>query len=138
MSTPPDGESAQQVAAQFGANGDVPLLGDFDGDGKSDLAVFRPATAYWFYRRSRDGQLRGIHFGTSSDIPVPGDYDGDSVSDIAIFRPNTGVWYRLNSSDGALVSGQWGTKGDKPVPADTLPPAGAPRQRGRNHPLPVF
>jgi len=61
--------------------------GDFDGDGSSDIAIFREATGLW--------AVRGItrtYFGAEGDIPLPGDYNGDGTADITIFRPSTGLW----------------------------------------------
>ncbi len=81
---------------------------DFDGNGTTDVSVFRPATGDWF---SQSGTA--TNFGTSGDIPVPGDYNGDGTTDIAVFRPSTGVWY---VNGGTSVA--FGTSGDIPVPGD--------------------
>jgi hypothetical protein len=83
-------------------------LGDYDGDGDTDVAVFRPSNGYWFVQ---GGITTG--WGTNGDIPVPGDYDGDGDTDIAVFRPSTGVWF---VNGGAITA--WGTNGDIPVPGD--------------------
>ncbi len=106
------------VAIAWGATGDKPLYGDFDGDGKLDAAIFRPSTATWYIRQSSNGQLLQATFGTSTDIPVPADYDGDGKANIAIFRPSTGYWYTSQNpatNYGAII---FGTNGDLPVPAD--------------------
>ena len=103
----------------LGIAGDVPLVGDFDGDGKGDLAVFRPSTGDWWYAASGSGGAqRATHFGANGDVPVPADYDGDGKTDMAVFRPSTGVWYILNSSDYSATIVPFGLGTDKMIPAD--------------------
>lgn len=91
---------------------------DFDGDGTSDLSVFRPSTGQWFALNSGSNTVSAVSFGLNGDIPVDGDFDGDSRTDITVFRPSTGTWFRLNSSDGSFSALQFGANGDKPVPGD--------------------
>ncbi|MDH3494409.1 MAG: FG-GAP-like repeat-containing protein [Acidobacteriota bacterium] len=100
----------------WGTTGDRPVRGDFDGDGKSDLAVFRPADGNWFIRQSSNGQLRVDRWGIASDTIVSGDFDGDAKTDLTVFR--NGVWYIKRSSNGAALYRSWGVSGDVLVPAD--------------------
>jgi hypothetical protein len=91
---------------------------DFDGDGRTDVSVFRPSTGTWYIIRSSDNSFYSVQFGQNGDVPVPGDYDADGKTDVAVFRPSGSVWYLLRSSDGSFVGQQHGTGGDIPVPAD--------------------
>jgi uncharacterized delta-60 repeat protein len=91
--------------------------GDFDGDGKTDIAIYRPSTGTWWIQQS-GGNVTSTAFGISTDIPVPGDYDGDGKTDIAIFRPSSGAWYVLRSSDNTFTAQSWGINTDIPVPGD--------------------
>jgi len=96
--------------------GDIPIRGDdFDGDGFSELAVYRGGT--WVYRKSSGNQIINFQWGLAGDIPVAADYDGDLRSDFAVFRPSDGVWYIKKSTEG-FYAVQWGVSGDLPVPAD--------------------
>jgi glucose/arabinose dehydrogenase len=86
---------------------------DFDGDAKSDIAVYRSET--WFIQRSSDNGQTLVGWGAASDVPVLMDNDGDGKIDQAVFR--NGAWFILKSTGGSQVVG-WGTAGDVPVPAD--------------------
>ncbi|MBK7708242.1 MAG: hypothetical protein IPJ30_21445 [Acidobacteria bacterium] len=94
---------------------------DFDGDGKTDLSVFRPSEGNWYLQRSTAG-LSVIRFGISSDVLTPGDYDGDGKADTAVFRPdansaNPDFW--VLNSNGFTISGvSWGVANDIPINGD--------------------
>jgi hypothetical protein len=86
----------------------VAVGADFDGDGRTDIAVWRPSDGIWY-------PLGGAwqQWGASGDVPVPGNYDADAAADPAVWRPSDGVWY---VPGGAWT--QWGRAGDVPVPGD--------------------
>ena len=91
---------------------------DFDGDGKSDVAVWRPSTGIWYVNRSVDNNFSASQFGGEAfgDVVVPGNYDGDKKIDYAVYR--NGVWFIMNSSNGSVKTVQFGIATDKPVPGD--------------------
>ena len=93
---------------------------DVDGDGMSDITVFRPSTGVWHSLLSSTNfnTSTSLLFGQNGDIKVPGDYDGDRKTDQAVYRPSTGTWYWRNSSNGLVRSVQWGSAADLPMPAD--------------------
>jgi formylglycine-generating enzyme required for sulfatase activity len=99
---------------------------DFDGDGKSDLALFCPATEAVWYVLASGGTNNASdphHLGTYDSIPVTGDYDGDGVTDFAVFRSlgdgKNALWEVHKSSDGTTIGPLgWGSAGAIPAPAD--------------------
>lgn len=91
---------------------------DFDGDGKSDVGIFRPSVGEWWIYQSGDGQVRALQFGASNDKIAPADFTGDGKTDVAFWRPATGEWFVIRSDDNTFYSGPFGTSGDIPVPAD--------------------
>jgi glycosidase len=90
---------------------------DFDGDGRTDLSIYRPSNGQWWLNRSTDGLI--VHtFGNSADNVTPGDFTGDGKTDVAFWRPSTGEWFVLRSEDFTFYSFPFGAAGDRPVAAD--------------------
>ncbi|MDD5677873.1 MAG: ABC transporter substrate-binding protein [Kiritimatiellae bacterium] len=89
-------------------------LNDYDGDGKSDLAMYREG--YWsIYSRVLAGRITQGGWGASGWTPVPGDYDGDGKADIAVYH--NGYW-SICTMAGNVIQGGWGAPDAIPVSGD--------------------
>jgi subtilisin family serine protease len=93
----------------YGSNGDYPLATDYDGDGRADIAVWRPSEGMWYIRTSTlksphplavraDPWGYKMQWGSPGDWPVPADYDGDRKADFAVWRPTDRAWYIVSSA----------------------------------------
>jgi FG-GAP-like repeat len=93
---------------------------DFDGDGRTDISVWRPSSGNWYINNSSIAPRIQFDWGRESlnDTAVPDDYDGDRKTDIAVWRASEGNWYIIRSATNTVINPNWGQQGDVPVPAD--------------------
>ena len=114
-------------AANWGSQGDFFVPEDYDGDNKTDLAVWRagaPLVAAWYIFQSTTSTIRQETFGQTGDDPsVVGDYNGDGSADLAVYRSGAtagapSFWYWRTTAGGGVFQAGWGQNGDFPVPGD--------------------
>ncbi|MCR6483214.1 hypothetical protein M8542_10340 [Amycolatopsis sp. OK19-0408] len=90
----------------FGVGDEVPAVGDFDGDGKDDIGLFKRGTSGDVLVALSDGTKFGTgtlwqdYFGVNDEIPGIGDFTGDGKDDIGLFKRGTTVDVLAASSDG--------------------------------------
>ncbi|MEX2093076.1 MAG: SdrD B-like domain-containing protein, partial [Pirellulales bacterium] len=106
----------------YGAPGDVPVSGDWNGDGIRAIGVYRDGE--WTVDLDGDGRLTDsdgrYSFGQPGDLPVIGDFNGDGVDEIGVYR--AGEWIidtngnrQIDAHDTVFALGE---AGDTPVVGD--------------------
>jgi protocatechuate 3,4-dioxygenase beta subunit len=107
---------------QFGGSTDVPIAGDWNGDGISSIGIFRDGK--WHFDMDGDGRWsegdKTATFGQRGDIPVVGDFDGDGIDEIGIYR--SGKWIIDSNGNRQIDPGdrtfELGAAADQPVVGD--------------------
>jgi hypothetical protein len=99
---------------------------DADGDGKTDIGVYRPGAnvgfpSFFYTLRSFDNGFTSQQFGSGGDLIVTGDYNGDHVPDLGVWRVSNGLWYVADPVGDPAINFtgiQWGLPTDKPESGD--------------------
>jgi murein DD-endopeptidase MepM/ murein hydrolase activator NlpD len=121
---------AVDAAYLFGSTGDQPILGDWTGDGRTKIGVWRSSNATFYLDRDGNGRYDGptidsaTSFGIGSDMPLVGDWNGDGKTDIGVWRSSNYTFYLDKSGngryDGAAIDSatSFGIGSDKPILGD--------------------
>lgn len=98
------------VIESIGAAGDLPIVGDWNGNGTTTVGLFRPNSPpgsntffLWNSNSNPPGPpdiiIEGL--GAAGDLPIAGDWDGNGTTTIGLFRPNepagTNTFFLLNT-----------------------------------------
>ena len=127
------------IILNFGQAGDLPVTGDWNGDGRTDIGVFRNGTFFLAVLKTTTikncpscgpitsfDQLPSFSFGQAGDLPTAGDWDGDGIDDVGVFRPGAVGTFLLRQpktfffqkkliTSITTISFNFGTNGDRPV-----------------------
>jgi hypothetical protein len=94
------------------------LSGDFDGDGRADLATYQGGEWRIWTSSSNFLEPTIVAWGEADDVPVPADYNGDEVTDLALYRPATATWLWWSPDARTPSTVRWGAPGDRPMTID--------------------
>jgi N-acetylmuramoyl-L-alanine amidase-like protein len=106
---------------RWGRSGDIPVVGDWDGDGTQTVGVVRPSAARdsnHFLLRNSNGSVLDFWYGRHGDRLVVGDWDANGTWTPAAVR--AGVWSIRNSNaaGAADTTVTFGGSGDRYLAGD--------------------
>jgi hypothetical protein len=110
----------------YGNPGDLPIAGDWDGDGDATPGLYRQSDGFFYARNSNSTGIAHTECfaGNPEDIPIVGDWDADGDDNLGIYRPSEQKFYLYTSTcigspmGAAQVELLFGNPGDKPVAGD--------------------
>lgn len=110
------------ITVNFGAAGDLPVVGDWNGDGRDTPGVYRPSTSTFFLTNSTTSTPPvdiSFPLGTAGDLPVAGDWNGDGITTVGLYRPSNNTFFLTNSFATVVdISFPLGAPGDLPLAGD--------------------
>jgi hypothetical protein len=119
--------SGSSTSFTFGLPGDIPVMGDWNGDGVKTVGVYRNFSNFGrFYLRNSNssGASWSFNFGLPGDEPVVGDWNGDGRDEVGLVRARSkfpSQWFERASTSTAPTayrSFTFGIIGDRPVAGD--------------------
>ena len=122
-----DDTGALITAFFFGNPGDVPFLGDWNGDGVETPGLYRQSDGFVYLRETNTQGPADIQFffGNPGDVPIAGDFNGNGSDTVSIYRPSTQTFFIINElgeNNGGLGAAEFsyvfGDPGDKPFVGD--------------------
>ena len=97
---------AEHNIGKWGGDNMLPVPGDYNGDGLTDIAVYHATMGYWFIADINEQPIVwGAYWGGADLVPVPGDYDGDGIMDLAVYHTPSGQWFVRTAAGNTLAYG---------------------------------
>lgn len=104
----------------FGRSSDLPVVGDWNGDGVTTPGVYRNGTFYLRNTNTTGNAEFIVPFGIAGDQPIAGDWDVNGTETIGVFRSSTSTFYlrNTNTPGAANIIIKLGLSGDLPLAGD--------------------
>ncbi len=102
----------------YGVAGDIPVAGDWDGDGRDSIGIYR--NGMFYLKNSNSSGFADIQFpyGAPGDIPIAGDWNGDGMDTVGVVRNGRFLLRNSNTSGSADLDFFYGTPTDIPIVGD--------------------
>lgn len=116
--------------ATFGTAGDLPISGDWNGDGKDSVAVYRPSTGETFFTDDDLSVQGGVpvvlnpaisfvaFLGITEDLPMAGDWNADGKDTLGLYRPSTAEFILSDDNVNLRSVFVFGQPGSQPIAGD--------------------
>ncbi len=125
-------DTSETTAGPLGASTDLPISGDWNGDGTDELGFYRPSNHRFYLDWDGNGRWNStldrssVAFGALEavgDVPVIGDWDGDGADEIGTYNPTTRQFTldldgSLSPTGNDLTTAAFGAAGDLPLSGD--------------------
>ncbi|MEP7285347.1 MAG: hypothetical protein ABI947_06235 [Chloroflexota bacterium] len=111
------------ISTPFGLSIDLPVTGDWNGDGIDTIGIYRSSTGQFLLKDSNTPGAPTVYtfaLGVSGDVPMAGDWNSNGKDGVGVFRPSNGLIYLKNNLTTGFADFQMvmGVPGDKPVAGD--------------------
>ena len=111
------------LSLNFGLAGDIPVVGDWNGDKVSTIGVWRPSARIFYLKNVNSNAAPiaiSVNYGLSTDIPVVGDWDGNGTDTIGVWRPSSRRFLLRDSNTSGAPDRviTFGLPGDIPIVGD--------------------
>ena len=117
-STPARADDVSVVAIPFGNPHDVPITGDWDGSGKTQIGVYRPSDDTFYVGDSGGVAAQSLTYGNPNDLPITGDWNGSGKTQIGVYRPSDRTFYMGDVNGVSYASLTYGNPNDVPITGD--------------------
>jgi hypothetical protein len=104
----------------YGIPGDLPVTGDWNGDGVDTIGVYRNGKFYLRNANTTGTADIVFAFGQAGDLPIAGDWNNDGTDTIGVYRSSIAKFFLRNTNDAGAADAAFilGNPGDKPIAGD--------------------
>ena len=90
-----------------GSTADIPIVGDWDGNGTDTIGLYDPTTSVFYLRNSNSSGFADVIFAygpaNGGLVPIAGDWNGDGTDTIGLYDPRASVFYLKNSNSSGFA-----------------------------------